>query len=1220
MSERNDCPSVEQLKELAVGRLPDPPAGSFEEHLLECDECARQTAQLHQADTLMAAMKHAGQVPVERSPEEQARLDRLMSSLSGLHAGQVEATILSNPQGPGGATSEADDVTRELSTVWRAPEGADELGRIGGYRILKMLGAGGMGGVFLAEDMQLRRRVALKLMRPRAASAPGAAERFLREARAAAALRHDHIITIYQVGEEAGVPFLAMEYLEGESLDDRLKRESLPPVTDVLRIGREIAEGLAAAHAKGLIHRDIKPANVWLEGKVDGLGLRVDGQTVATEALASPSTFDHQPSTTHRVKLLDFGLARSVEAESQLTSSGMIVGTPSFMAPEQAGGEAVDARVDLFSLGVVLYRMTTGQLPFPGKKVMEILKSLATVTPASPRSLNPAVPLELSDLIDRLLAKDRVQRPASAWLVARQLSEIEQSCRMGTPARPVLTVEEKEKRTGRSAHPTKRVVLAFAGLAAMALLAVVIVKITTKDGRETEVAVNVPGEVLSVTTKVQGSAAQVDAVKTKTATGRLPVATEASPFDALDPAAIPAAERFEWQPKELVAVLGSHRQRMWVAGGSVALSGDGAWAVVGSGEDSQTLLIDVVNVRDATLASSGYRRSVALSPDGRMLFWNTGFQARLMVKDGETWTERELPLPRQFDQAVQPIDAAFSMDGWWLTTSVLHEIVENVGRYSTFVWDVSVDPPKLVIDLPGHKHPSLSSDGQRLAVLDTKDGLVKVFDVSALPAKSVAVLSGVQMRNESDKVNPQFGFLANGMLATLDRAIGLAVWDVSAAETKVVAQRSSYPSTDFSFKDLAGKGISLRPFRSGEPRFVLDHGSLFETWRLSGDTVVPEFQKPAINPGNSGSSSQPYWSAQNIQDVAVSQDGRMMASTHLNGMVRLWEVTESGLREKHPIRQQPIAAGLARKIHMAPDGRHFATTSEDGFQLWRLNGTTCQPVACGPERFDQTYGPVGFVDRQQFITTGSRGGTRLWKIDGDQAVQLGRVTDEPLFPMAASAGGLILGLQWGDAPELSLWKGDSLPAKRLCAWASAPQGRKITKTAMPHGCFAISADERTLATVDDANGTPTMIRIWRRNNDDEPPKDAASFSVHESPGSPIYAVALTRDGTRIAIAAHSGLSLWKLDGDQPERLWHKPGYCYTVSFAPDEQQLAASFGSGSESVPCNVSLFNLTGEPQAAWNFPRPPSDLAFAPDGRHLLTANTNGTLYVLRIKQADR
>src|SRR5262249_4889685 len=140
----------------------------------------------------------------------------------------------------------------------------------------------------------------------------GARQRFRREAQAAAAVKHDHIVTIYQVGEDRDVPYLAMELLEGESLDERLKREGRLPLAEVVRVGREIAEGLAAAHAKGVIHRDVKPSNIWLEA---GRG---------------------------RVKLLDFGLARAVRGDPQLTASGVIVGTPAYMAPEQAKGQLVD--------------------------------------------------------------------------------------------------------------------------------------------------------------------------------------------------------------------------------------------------------------------------------------------------------------------------------------------------------------------------------------------------------------------------------------------------------------------------------------------------------------------------------------------------------------------------------------------------------------------------------------------------------------------------------------------------------------------------------------------------------------------------------------------------------------------------------------------------------------------------------------------------------------
>ncbi|MDB5389436.1 MAG: hypothetical protein JWM11_5082, partial [Planctomycetaceae bacterium] len=307
----------------------------------------------------------------------------------------------------------------------------------------------------------------------------------------------DHIITVYQVGEEAGIPFLAMEFLEGESLDDRLKRQSPLPPADALWIGREIAEALAAAHAKGLLHRDVKPANVWLE--------------------TNSKLEQEQSSVVQRVKLLDFGLARSVEEDVRLTSTGMILGTPSYMAPEQAGNELVDARADLFALGVILYRMTTGRLPFPGARPMEVLKSLLTLTPAAPQSLNPDIPKELSELIERLMAKEAKDRPESAVQVIRQLAQIEHTLRrMDTPVSPMVSERSEiqiradqrgriasaaeETGTGRSTHRPWRV--ALAGLGATALFIMVIVTIATRNVNLKEVAAKSTGEIDSVTAAI----------------------------------------------------------------------------------------------------------------------------------------------------------------------------------------------------------------------------------------------------------------------------------------------------------------------------------------------------------------------------------------------------------------------------------------------------------------------------------------------------------------------------------------------------------------------------------------------------------------------------------------------------------------------------------------------------------------------------------------------
>jgi serine/threonine protein kinase len=267
----------------------------------------------------------------------------------------------------------------------------DEMGRLGPYRVLDVLGMGGQGIVFLADDTQLQRRVALKTMRRTCADIPTARQRFLHEARSSASLRHDNIVTVYHVGEEGGVPYLAMELLEGESLQNWLSKDRTPTLAQTLRIGKEIARGLAAAHARGLIHRDIKPANIWLDASAGG-----------------------------RVKLLDFGLARPTETSTQPTPDQALLGTLGYMAPEQAAGRPTDPRADLFSLGVVLYRLLTGRLPFEGD-VLRILAALATEEPRPPRELNGQVPPALSGLVVRLLAREPARRPESALAVALEL-------------------------------------------------------------------------------------------------------------------------------------------------------------------------------------------------------------------------------------------------------------------------------------------------------------------------------------------------------------------------------------------------------------------------------------------------------------------------------------------------------------------------------------------------------------------------------------------------------------------------------------------------------------------------------------------------------------------------------------------------------------------------------------------------------------------------------
>jgi serine/threonine protein kinase len=388
------CPEVQNLQQLSLGELPDELADALEQHLLLCETCVQTMRMFRAEDTLLAAARARVAEKVPEGPEVEHLVQRIRKLA---HSTLIASTVT--------LASDLErhdrDPTREVVLDGlRPPRGSDELGRLGPYRVLRILGTGGMGIVFAAEDTQLQRSVALKVMRTVLAKDSAHRERFLREARATAAIEHDHIVTVYQVGEDNGIPFFAMPLLQGQTLQNRLDAggpDARLPVAEVLRIGRETAMGLAAAHSRGLIHRDIKPGNIWLEA---GSG---------------------------RVKILDFGLARSDKQDVKLTKAGYIVGTPHYMAPEQSRSQAtLDARTDLFSLGIVLYRMCTGRLPFAGEDLIALLAAVAWEEPRSVQALNPDVPQPLADLVVQLLAKDPKARPPAADTVVEALRRIEQ--------------------------------------------------------------------------------------------------------------------------------------------------------------------------------------------------------------------------------------------------------------------------------------------------------------------------------------------------------------------------------------------------------------------------------------------------------------------------------------------------------------------------------------------------------------------------------------------------------------------------------------------------------------------------------------------------------------------------------------------------------------------------------------------------------------------------
>lgn len=321
-------------------------------------------------------------------PELKARVESLLKTALD------PDSLLDQPVAEFGATQMVPQDASPVSLDFlEASDAAGSLGRLGGYEVLEVIGRGGMGVVLRAMDAKLNRVVAIKVLAPELASQPQARKRFLREAQAAAAVSHDHVVTIHAVDDGAGsggkVPLLVMECIVGQSLQQKIDKVGALSLKEILRIGTQIASGLAAAHKQGLVHRDIKPANILLENGIE------------------------------RVKITDFGLARATD-DVGITQSGQIAGTPQYMSPEQAQGHPVDQRSDLFSLGSVLYTLCTGRPAFRAESAVAVLRRVCDDTPRPINEVNAEVPAWLIEIVNRLMAK----KPEDRYQTAREVASV----------------------------------------------------------------------------------------------------------------------------------------------------------------------------------------------------------------------------------------------------------------------------------------------------------------------------------------------------------------------------------------------------------------------------------------------------------------------------------------------------------------------------------------------------------------------------------------------------------------------------------------------------------------------------------------------------------------------------------------------------------------------------------------------------------------------------
>lgn len=646
-----ECPITADLERLVRGRLTEARAAVIAEHVGACSACQRRLDALcgGNCDELAENLRECE----HDTPPNDSAYWRALSN--------VEEEVRATSDFLNGADERTDGLKLDFL---QPPDQPGRLGTLGSFSILRVVGRGGMGVVLHAYDPSLARDVAVKVIDPQLANNEVARQRFCREARAAAAVTHDNLVAVHQVDEDeaSGLPYLVMQLVNGESLEERIKRVGKLPPVEVARLGMQAAAGLAAAHAGGLIHRDIKPGNILLEAPAD------------------------------RVKLTDFGLARAVE-DVKLTRTGFVAGSPLYMAPEQARGEEVDHRADLFSLGSVLYEAATGSPPFEAKTPLAVLRRVADETPRLIHEVNTDMPEWLSDIVAKLLAKNPADRYQSAADVAEvfacELARAHALSPLDVPAEVCPVVAASRSGSGTSPRARKKICWKAVGvcvvpwLGGAALGALLLALLWTPEGA--------PQIVEKIVEKPVERIVEVPA-----------------PLPLPGPA-----------PK---VILHNESGPVW------ALAFLGADSLVMGAEDGSVKIWDLKKVtvmKSLEPRSGGNIWSADISADGKYL---------AIPSDDSlvtVWNLEKYKVEYSFPHPTSTKAAVFSADGTKLATGDRNATVR--------VWDIAAQIP---VELRGHRGTvhglAYSPDGTKLASAGS-DGTAKVWNLEDASAEPVTL-------------------------------------------------------------------------------------------------------------------------------------------------------------------------------------------------------------------------------------------------------------------------------------------------------------------------------------------------------------------------------------------------------------------------------------------------------------------------------------------------
>jgi WD40 repeat protein/serine/threonine protein kinase len=995
------------------------------------------------------------------------------------------------------------------------PREPGSLGRLDHFEVQEVLGRGGMGVVLRAHDTKLRRDVALKALAPHLAASRGARDRFVHEAQLAAQIRDEHVVAVHAVSDDGPVPYLVMEYVGGITLEHRLRPGRPLGLEEVVRIGHQAARGLAAAHAHGLVHRDVKPSNLLLQLQIADCRLQIERQ--ARTGTAPRGGNDYQSAICNLqsaiLKISDFGLALAPE-DAGTARAGAIAGTPAYMSPQQARGEPIDYRSDLFSLGSVLYALCTGRLPFRGGETAEVLKSVCEDTPTPIREINPDIPTWLCDLIAGLHAKEPERRFGGAREVAAMFAHYLTPAQGDTGIGDIVAQVRPEDRPLPSAPRVRRpIVTGLFGLAILVGLCLVLVPWWLRGPGRSGLRSLAPPELRR----------------------------EDIPPELLTLAGAGDPAR---APPELVAVLG---------GGKFLLPRVGQTAWLEQRPDGEVLAVpldeDVVLFEAATgrylrsLQGPGHRVfSLAFSPDNRLLAAATRSEA-----GGGAVRVWDLPTDRALFTNPQPgptvsCAVTFGAGGERLFTEADGRVHVYDAHSGQLLQQVPIHPS-------GIAHLRFSPDGRRLAVAGWQADAVKLLDWAAGRLAETGPLLGHPQPVTAAVFSPDGKFLASS-----DEK-GFKVWD---ADTLVERFSVGTPAGQLTFTPdsrtlfattTTDQHKAVHTFTRWDvvtgkqlPALSVDVAAepvrAFHQLSRDGKVlfVTPQHDATYVKVIDTGSGKEWFPRTGHVAPlgaVAVSPDGRTVASAGDDWAVKLWDLATGRVLHSLSAHTATVYA-----LAFSPDGKQLASGSRDGtIALWDVSAGTELRALHGQSRSPSR---IQFSPDGRTLAAGGEGGVvKFWDV----------ATGKEGRPLPGHTGP-VRGVAY--SPDSSrLASGGQDQVVRLHDLAAGG----VTEFPAPGDVSAVAfaADGRTLAAIGSG------VRFWDLETGQETSATGHTGPVHGVAFSPTTALLATGgdDGT---------VRFWRPAGGAPVRVIGPGpfgGPVRSVAFTPDGRYLVTANANGT---------------------------------------------------------